>query len=339
MRKSRVEFADMRASTLAALALLLFACGSSSSSSAPTGDAGGGTDATATGPDAGGGGDGAATGDGAAAGDGAATDDGGIGGSRPVAVHVPPSYVQGTPMPLVIMLHGYSVTSKIEETYLKLTPLADARGFLYATPDGLIDSQGNQYWNATDACCAFGKTVDDSTYLSTVIKQIQARYTVDPKRVFFVGHSNGGFMSHRMACDHADQVAAIASLAGAMNLDVSKCAPKQPVSILEIHGTADTTIDYNGGANAGFSYPGAITTVNDWVTLDGCSATADTSSPPVDFEVTLAGAETTVTKYAAGCKPGGHAELWTITGGGHIPSFSPTFAPAVIDFLFAHPKP
>ena len=146
-------------------------------------------------------------------------------------------------------------------------------------------------------------------------------------------------MSHRMACDHADQVAAIVSLAGAMPTDVSKCAPKEAVSILEVHGTADATIDFKGGQIRGHAYPGAATTIADWVTLDGCGATADTSSPPLDLDTQLAGAETTVTKYASGCKPGGHAELWTIQGGGHIPNFSGAFAPAVVDFLLAHPKP
>jgi polyhydroxybutyrate depolymerase len=322
----------MYAAHSAVFALLLIACGSSGSAGTPapsTGDAGA-LDATAAGADAGGGG----------SGDGAATDAGGIGGSRPVSVHVPPTYVAGTPMPLVVMLHGYSVSSEIEEYYLKLTPLADSRGFLYATPDGLTDAQGNEYWNATDACCDLGGTgVDDSTYLSTLIKQIQAHYTVDPKRVFLVGHSNGAFMSYRMACDHADQIAAIVSLAGAMWSDVSKCTPTAPVSILEVHGTADPTIDFNGGQISGHAYPGVTTTVGDWVTLDGCAATADTSSPAMDLESTIAGAETTVTKYAAGCKPGGHTELWTIAGGAHVPNFTAAFSPAAIDFLFAHPKP
>ena len=55
--------------------------------------------------------------------------------------------------------------------------------------------------------------------------------------------------------------------------------------------------------------------------------------------MTLAGAETTVTKYASGCKAGGHAELWTIQGGSHIPQFGSTFPSLVVEFLLAHPKP
>lgn len=264
-----------------------------------------------------------------------------LGGDRPVKLHVPPGYAAGVAAPLVILLHGYTASGSVQETYFGLTALSDSRGFLYAAPDGLLDDEGNRYWNATDACCDFGGTkVDDSTYISSLITQIQARYTVDPKRIFLVGHSNGGFMSYRMACDHPDQIAAIVSLAGAMLSDASKCKPASPVSVLQIHGTADTTVAYDGGQLVpGHTFPGAKATVASWVTIDGCSNTPDTSAPPLDLESKLAGSETTVTKYATGCKPGGHVELWTIEGGAHIPSLSKTFAPSIIDFLFAHPKP
>jgi polyhydroxybutyrate depolymerase len=327
--------AEMRFPLLTSVFLVLGLCsmGCSSVAEVPTGDAGS--------LDAGLGADGATTGDSASASDGSTLDlDGAIGGDRLVTVHVPPGYVAGVPAPLVLMLHGYSATAALEEGYLKFTAQSDARGFLYATPEGLADSMGNHYWNATDACCDFDAThVDDSTYLSNVIKQIEAQYSVDPKKVFLIGHSNGAFMSYRMACDHGDQIAAIASLAGAMFTDVTKCVAKQPVSILEIHGTGDTTIAYGGGMIGVASYPGATTTVSDWVTIDGCSGTADTSSPPLDLVTTLPGNETTVTKYATGCMPGGGAELWTVNGGEHIPGLSATFTTDVMDFLYAHAKP
>jgi polyhydroxybutyrate depolymerase len=86
------------------------------------------------------------------------------------------------------------------------------------------------------------------------------------------------------------------------------------------------------------TYPGAATSVSDWVTIDGCSSTADTSSPNLDLDSSLTGAETTVTKYGS-CKPGGYAELWTIVGGGHIPMITPEFTPDALGFLFMHARP
>ena len=88
-------------------------------------------------------------------------------------------------------------------------------GFLYAFPDGTRDRLGNRFWNASDACCdLFQSGVDDVAYLTAVIDDMSARFHVDAKRIHLVGHSNGGFMSHRYACDRAERVAAFVSLAG-----------------------------------------------------------------------------------------------------------------------------
>lgn len=262
-----------------------------------------------------------------------------IGGDRPVTVQVPPGYVEGTEAPLLIMLHGYTANGAEEESYLKLAPVAAARGWLYVTPDGLIDGLDNGYWNATEACCDFGGSkVDDSKYLSDLIVEIQAKYSVDPKRIYFIGHSNGGFMSHRMACDHADKVAAFVSFAGAQYDNVASCKPTEPVNVLQIHGTSDDTIRYDGGQLNRNPYPSAETTATMWATLNGCSTTPDTSSPPIDLVSTIAGSETTIAKYETSCRPGGRVELWTMVGGNHIPGFN-DFAEKTFDFLASHPKP
>jgi polyhydroxybutyrate depolymerase len=267
-------------------------------------------------------------------------DAGVIGGDRPVEMRVPASYVPGTAVPLVMMLHGYSADADIEELYLDITAQSNKLGFIYALPNGTVDSSGLRFWNATNACCnLYGSTVDDSAYLSSVITQIQAAYTIDPKRIWLVGHSNGGFMSYRMACDHADQIAAIASLAGAMWEDTTMCTPSEPVAVVEMHGTADTVIAYDGGLIGVNAFPSAPTTVSDWVTFDGCSSTPDTTAPPLDLDLAIPGNATTVTRYATGCKPGGHAELWTMVGSEHIPDISTAFTPDVIQYLYQHPKP
>ena len=49
-------------------------------------------------------------------------------------------------------------------------------------------------------------------------------------------------MAHRMACDHADAIAAIVSIAGATFLNPDDCAPSEPVSVLQVHGTNDAVI-------------------------------------------------------------------------------------------------
>jgi polyhydroxybutyrate depolymerase len=254
--------------------------------------------------------------------------------ARPYDVNVPASY-HGQALPVVVMLHGYSATPFLEEAIYQLTPLSESMGFFYATPSGTRDPTGAPFWNATDACCdMYGSGVDDVAYLNALLDDLEWRFNVDKKRVFFTGHSNGGFMSHRMACDASARVAAIVSLAGATWFDASKCNPSQPVAVAEAHGDADNEVPYGGGPNL----PSAQQTVATWAAKDGCAATLDAPSQTLDLVSTIAGAETDVQVHQ-GCMTGGAAELWTMHGAGHVPNFNqPAWPQTVMAFLLAHAR-
>jgi polyhydroxybutyrate depolymerase len=257
---------------------------------------------------------------------------------RPFQLHVPEGYDPATKAPLVVVLHGFRTSADMQESYFKLTPESDRRGFLYAMPDGTKNRNGYRFWNATEACCDFDRSgIDDVAYLRRLIDAVTAKYAVDARRVYFVGHSNGGFMAYRMACEQASQVTAVVSLAGSTTDDPARCAPERPVSVLQIHGTTDGTISYDGNASRGF--PSVATALGYWRRYDGCGDQADTSAAPLDLDVNLPGAETTVTTYRTGCRQDTRVELWSIKDGGHVPAFTETFAPAVVDFLLARVAP
>ena len=255
-------------------------------------------------------------------------------GERPFKLHLPTSYDAARKMPLVMLLHGYTSTAAEAESYFKLTAESDRRGFLYAMPDGTQDARGDQFWNATDACCDFyGSGVDDSGYLRRLLDTVASSYPVDPRRVYVIGHSNGGFMAYRLACEHPSAVTAIVSFAGAPPNDSAQCTPARPVNVLHIHGTADSTIRWEGGANAGRSYPSVAATLDLWRRLNGCSDRASTSAAPMDLDSSLPGPETTVTTYLTNCRDETRVELWSMTGAEHVPALTTSFAPALIGFL------
>lgn len=262
-----------------------------------------------------------------------------FGGDRPVNLFVPGSYQADQPAPLLLLLHGIAVTASLQDTYLGLTPVASEKGLLYAYPEGTRNSQNQPFWNADDACCDFEKSgVDDVAYLGNLITEIQGRYAVDPRRIFVIGHSNGGFMAHRLACERADLITGIVSLAGATWASPTQCQPSQPVTVAQVHGTSDQTVLYTGGSFFGVPYPGAVATTSAWASLDGC-ALAPESSGTLDLDTQLAGAETTIRRAGPTCAKSTAVELWTIQGGSHIPSITGTFARAAVDFLLAHPRP
>ena len=264
--------------------------------------------------------------------------------ARPFEVFTPSSYDPATPMPLVILLHGFGASGDIQEAFFQVQPLAEERGFLYVHPDGTTNQIGSQFWNATDACCGFQSEVDDVAYLTAIIDQVSAEKNVDPNRIYVMGHSNGGFMSYRMACELADRVAAIASFAGATFADEDDCAPSEPVSVLQVHGTADETIAYEGGATPiiNGTYPGALESTATWAAYNGCSTEPAATGTTLDLLPDVAGAESSVQSYGD-CPAGVAVELWTMEGGPHVPTLnfadgSRPMVQGMVDFLLAHPK-
>lgn len=255
-----------------------------------------------------------------------------LGGDRPAELQVPAELDGGkTPnakmYPLVMVLHGYGANGFVQEAYFGLNQLAQMNLAFVIAPDGLVDSTGKQYWNADPACCDFDHTnPDDSGYLGGLITDIEAAWPIDVGAVLVIGHSNGGYMAYRMACDHADTVTNITVLAGAAASDPATCKPVLPVDVLHLHGTADTEVPYD---------PNAQASVTQWAEHDGCDSTA-TAGSAVDLDQTIPGAETTTESYGD-CPPGTGVELWSIQGAGHIPSLDePVFAPMMMQYFQAH---
>ena len=251
------------------------------------------------------------------------------------------------------MLHGYGSSGAQHERYFRLAAAADERGMLYAHPDGTRDSYRERFWNATDACCDFEvRGTADAAYLAGIVAEIAATVSVDSGRIFFVGHSNGGFMSHAMACSHAGLVAGIVSFAGMAPADPDDCPASEPVAVLQIHGDADDVVTYEGGQLEPSTvdapgeeplapYPSVDETAALWLELNGCSGlvrsatrldvAARRDGPPGPAEA--------VVRQSTDCQTGGHVETWTVPHGGHAFEFSPTFQELVLDFLLAHPRP
>lgn len=264
-----------------------------------------------------------------------------FGGARPVQLDVPASYDPTRPTPLLLILHGYGASGYIQQTYFGFRDLATRERVLVLAPNGTLDSTQRLFWNATDACCDFeGKQIDDVGYLTGLISEVAGSYNVDPKRIYAMGHSNGGFMAHRLACDRSQTFAAILSVAGALPEAAAACQPKEKVSALQVHGDKDGSVLFEGGSVIGpgtKAYPGAKETVARWASLSGCGAELTPSGESFDADALVAGDETTVARHA--CPTGLDAELWQIVGGAHVPLFTATFSQRAWQWLSKHAKP
>jgi polyhydroxybutyrate depolymerase len=262
-----------------------------------------------------------------------------IGGQRPADVDIPIDYDPTVSYPLLIVLHGFGADGRTETGYLQLFSVVDEKQFVLVFPDGTLNQDDERFWNATPACCDPTDSVDDVAYLSGLIEAAKQTYNIDEKRVYLMGHSNGGFMSFTMACEASELITAIVSLAGSTFEDPADCAPATlPVSVLSVHGTADGTIAYDGGATEWGAYPGAVETVERFASSAGCDTNTPADQGAVDLVPGIDGAETDKVAYLTGCDEGVDAALWTINDGPHIPFFSLEYANMTLDWLLGHSR-
>lgn len=254
------------------------------------------------------------------------------GATRTYRLHVGRAYAPTRPAGLVLSFHGYTSDAAQQELYTGMDALADARGWLVAYPQGTANS-----WNGGQCCGEATRTgVDDVAFVRALIARVSAEFCVDDARVYATGMSNGGFLSHRLACELADRIAAIAPVAGV--LGIPACSPSRAVPVLHFHGTLDALVPYNGGGVLAFT--SVADTMRGWATRNGCSGA------PAEF---LRRGIVRCERWS-GCRDDASVELCTVEGGGHTwPGAFPVAALGVttrdvsasemmLDFFARHPR-
>lgn len=241
------------------------------------------------------------------------------------------------PTPLVFDLHGLT-SNPVQQAWISgLDERARTAGFVAVHPQGSGEVAS---WNAGTCCGAAAMNdVDDVGFLDAIRERLGAALAIDPRRVYATGLSNGGYLSHRLACERAEVYAAIAPVAGV--LGVPRCDAARPVPVLQFHGTSDQLVPYlGGGLGGGLSAPA---TMQWWAARNACGATPVVGRQQGDV----------VCERWEGCAGGADVELCTVTGGGHswpggpdliLPALGPTTqdidaSEVIWEFFAAHPLP
>jgi polyhydroxybutyrate depolymerase len=219
------------------------------------------------------------------------------GQTRSYDVYVPATYVRTSPMPLVIDMHGYTSSKESQQGVSGFRQKADQAGFIVAWPQGTGNS-----WNGYGCCGSAQGSVDDVGFIRAVVNDISVRANVDHSRVYATGISNGGVMSHRLACEAADVFAAVAPVSFPLNISASSCTPVRPITVVHFHGLSDDTVPYNGGGLIGAQ--SAANSFNARKTVAQC-----TGSPVV---VDLGSGQSCQT-YTS-CAQGAHISLCSLNG-------------------------
>jgi polyhydroxybutyrate depolymerase len=216
----------------------------------------------------------------------------------------------GAPRPAVLVLHGGGTNAELAERMSGMSEKADAEGFIAVYPNGSgLRPNANLTWNAGH-CCGFAhrQGINDSSFLSELIRVLPERHGADPERIYVTGFSNGAMMAHRLACEAAASVAAMAGVAGTAPL--AGLSPARPVAVLMFHGTEDRHALYAGGSGENSLYPRIDPPVHEmalyWARANGCTAIPETDERGRVLRETWSGG-----------REGSEVTLYTIRGQGH----------------------
>lgn len=185
---------------------------------------------------------------------------------RKFKLYKPNSYTGNTPVPLLLNLHGYTSNATQQQFYSNFMPIADTANFLMVYPEGTAPL-GSQFWNA-----GIAGSPNDIAFLNNLIDSLMQQYNIDPNAVYSCGMSNGGIMSYYMACLSNTKIAAIASVTGTMFNTWLNALPGRIVPVIEIHGTADNTVPYNGSVSNNMAP--IDTVLKRWRTHNACNSSS-----------------------------------------------------------------
>ncbi len=221
-------------------------------------------------------------------------------------LHIPESYDESNPMPLVLNFHGFGGRAEEYASYADMSDISDSEGFILVYPQGsLLD--GLPHWNAALDSPDNKSDADDLEFIDVLIKRLSNDYMVDLERVYACGYSNGGFFSFALACYRSDLIAAVGSISGSQ-LDLGEtCSPSHPTPVISFHGTSDFTIPYDGNS----FYFSVEEIVNYWVYFNETATNIE-----VD-EFQSEGQQINYYNYSDG-NNGVSVNHYQIIGGGHI---------------------
>ena len=237
-----------------------------------------------------------------------------VGGlKRHYLVHVPKSYVREKPTPVVLALHGAAMNGPMMVQFSGLNKKSDEEGFIVVYPNGTGIGPFLR-WNAGGFQEKMSQGLpDDVQFISKLLDELGNTFTVDKKRVYACGMSNGGMMCYRLAAELSQRIAAVAPVAG--TVAIRETNPSRPVPVIHLHGSRDNVVPFEirkGNKPPFMELKGVPESIGIWVKINGCDekpAITTISPDSADMKVTR-------TVYTGG-KNGTEVVLILVEGGGH----------------------
>jgi len=235
--------------------------------------------------------------------------------ARNFIVYLPSGYNNSGKMPLIFAIHGGSGTPEGMINIANFKPIADRDKVVLVYPEGV-----QKNWNDGRPTVPNQLGINDVGFFNQMCDYMINNYSVDGKKIYATGISNGGFMSTRLGCELSNRIAAIAVDAATMESTTiaPNCNPGRPVPALYIHGTTDPLVPFLGGQmTAGGTAGGTILShfqvIEKWVALNGCNTTPTITDLP---DISNDGTTIKQRVYPGGTN-GSEVVSYVVLNGGH----------------------
>ena len=168
---------------------------------------------------------------------------------RDFSIYIPESYTHDSPSSMIFVFHGFGGSNDFIMYTSDFNSISERENFIVVYPQG-SSFWGYPHWNVGG--WTNGSSVNDIEFIDFLIYLISDQYNINQNRVYATGMSNGGFFCHLLACQLSDKIAAVASVTGSMTNEIlNNCDPSKEVPILQIHGTEDPIVTYEGNSAIG----------------------------------------------------------------------------------------
>lgn len=214
---------------------------------------------------------------------------------RMYRVYLPSSYSNLVPHALILNFHGYGGSAFSQEHDSGFDTIADANNAIVVYPEGSEDNHGMRGWNTG---LHPSITADDVLFVSDMLNQLQGNLCINQNQIFATGFSNGGGFVNMLACTLSNRIAAFAPVSGSYVTSFKNCNVDRPVSLMEIHGSADTVVPYQG--NTTDHEPPILSWATSWAKHDSCHqkpSISDTTKNMIKYSWTGCKNQATIINY------------------------------------------
>ncbi len=291
--------------------------------------------------------------------------------TRTVEILKAKSIDENNPPKIIVSLHGF-MTNKVSQNFYfgfhkdldiagEKVSLVEKLNAIVMMPNGLKDRPGKEgahFWSTGqgEPCCNFWQvqggearvkgeprsandalTLDyDVNFIETAVKTALETYPNNGE-VYLLGHSNGAFLAHKIACNSQLPIKGVIALAGVIPNNTKSCQNYESMSILQVHGNKDTIIDYDAKAPLfegwdplkdkpiEYRYQTAQATYEYYSSRKGCAQASASSNFQVrgkNYLAPLLNIDENITEAIfRDCGEKDRVGLWTIENGSHIPLF------------------